>query len=109
MAVRYNPGPLGTGGVGGSLVQGYTDSTGTPGNVTNNSPSGRAAVNTGASSCVVTNSTCVATSKVFVQLIGAADATLTSITALTIAAGSFTVTGNANATAAKSFEFLVVN
>lgn len=97
-------------GVGGSLgAGGYTDSTGAPGNVTNNSPSGRAAVAAAASTCVVTNSSVLATSKVFVQLLGAADATLTSIVGVTIAAGSFTVTGNAAATAAKSFEFLVVN
>jgi hypothetical protein len=97
-------------GAGGSLgAGGYTDSTATPGNVTNNSPSGRAAFAAAGSTCVVTNASVLATSKVFVQLIGAADATLTSITALAIAAGSFTVTGNAAATAAKSFEFLVVN
>ncbi len=96
--------------VGGSInAGGYTDSTGTPGNVTNNSPSGRAAFAAAGSTVTVTNSAVTATSKVFVQLIGAADATLTQITALTIAAGSFTVTGNAAATAAKSFEFLVVN
>lgn len=98
-----------TSGAGGSLSQPYTDSTGTPGNVTNNSPSGRAAFAAAGSSVVVTNSSVLATSKVFVQLIGAADTTLTSITALTIAGGSFTVTGNAAATGAKSFEFLVVN
>lgn len=97
-------------GTGGSLgAGGYTDSTGTPGNVTNNSPSGRAAIAAAATACTVTNSSVLATSKVFVQLIGAADTTLTSIAALTISAGSFTVTGNAAATANKSFEFIVFN
>lgn len=96
-------------GTGGSLALGYTDSTGTPGSVTNNSPSGRAAFAAAGSTVTVTNSSCLATSKVFVQLIGAADTTLTSITALTISAGSFVVTGNAAATATKSFEFTVFN
>lgn len=107
MAVRAVGQPIGAGGA--LAAGGYTDSTGTPGNVTNNSPSGRAAIAAAASTCVVTNSSVLATSKVFAQLLGAADATLTSILGVTVAAGSFTVTGNAAATAAKSFEFLVVN
>jgi hypothetical protein len=37
-----------------------------------------------------------------------ADATLTSILRVTTAAGSFTVTGNANATAATAFDFVVI-
>jgi hypothetical protein len=86
-----------------------TDSSATPGNVTNNSALGRAAFAVGASTVVVTNSIVTASSEVFVELRGAADATLTSIVGVTVAAGSFTVTGNANATAAKQFSFLVVN
>lgn len=86
-----------------------TDSTGTPGNVTNNSALGRAAFAAAGSTVVVTSSIVTASSEVFVQLLGAADATLTSIIGVTVAAGSFTVTGNAAATAAKSFSFMVVN
>jgi hypothetical protein len=86
-----------------------TDSTSTPGNVTNNSQMGRAAFAAAGTAVVVTNSSVTATSEVFVQLLGAADATLTSIVGVTVAAGSFTVTGNAAATAAKSFSFLVIN
>lgn len=86
-----------------------TDSTGTPGNVTNNSALGRAAFAAAGTTVVVTNSTVTANSEVFVQLLGAADATLTSIVGVTVAAGSFTVTGNAAATATKQFSFLVVN
>lgn len=85
------------------------DSTGTPGNVTNNNQLGRAAFAAAASTVTVTNSSVTATSEVFVQLLGAADATLTSIVGVTVAGGSFTVTGNAAATANKSFSFLVVN
>jgi len=85
----------------------YTDSSGTPGNVTNNSPRGRAAFAAAGSSVVVTNSLVAATSTVLVSL-GGSDATLTSVR-VTPAAGSFTVTGNAAATATTVFDFLVVN
>jgi hypothetical protein len=84
-----------------------SDSTGTPGNVTNNNALGRAAIAAAATSCVVTNSTVTANSEVFVELISS-DATLTSVR-VTVAAGSFTVTGNAAATATTSFRILVVN
>lgn len=84
-----------------------TDSSGTPGNATNNNLSGRAAFAAAASTCVITNSKVTAASKVFVSL-GSADATLTSVR-VTPAAGSFTVTGNAAATATTVFDFLVVN
>lgn len=84
----------------------YTDSTGTPGNVTNNAPRGRAAIAAAGTACVVTNSLVTATSSVFVQL-RANDATAVRV-AVTTAAGSFTVTANAAATAALPFDFLVV-
>ncbi|MEI8268290.1 MAG: hypothetical protein WCI59_21385 [Betaproteobacteria bacterium] len=84
-----------------------TDSSGTPGAATINNLSGRAAFAAAASTCVITNSKVAATSKVFVSL-GSADATLTSVR-VTPAAGSFTVTGNAAATATTVFDFLVVN
>lgn len=85
-----------------------TDSSGTPGNVTNNNALGRAAFAAAGSSVVVTNSLVTANSEVFVNLI-TTDATLTSIRVTAIGAGSFTVTGNAAATAAATFSFLVVN
>lgn len=86
----------------------YTDSSGTPGNVTNNSPRGRAAFAAAASTITITNSLVTASSSIHLQMIGA-DATLTQILRVTPAAGSFTVTGNAAATAATSFDFLVIN
>jgi hypothetical protein len=85
-----------------------TDSSGTPGNVTNNAANGRAAFAAGASSVVVTSTAVAAADNVHVTLLGAADATLTSIVGVTVAAGSFTVTGNAAATANKSFMFTVM-
>ena len=85
-----------------------SDSSGTPGNATNNNLSGRAAFAAAASTCVITNSKVTAASKVFVSLTGAADATLKYVT-VTPGAGTFTVTGNAAATATTVFDFLVVN
>lgn len=90
-----------------SLTVVSTDSSGTPGNATNNNLSGRAAFAAAASTVVITNSLVTAASKVFVSL-GGSDATLTSVR-VTSAAGSFTVTGNAAATGTTVFDFLVVN
>lgn len=90
-----------------SLTVVSTDSSGTPGNATNNNLSGRAAFAAAASTVVITNSLVTAASKVFVQINGN-DATLKYAT-VTAAAGSFTVTGNAAATATTVFDFLVVN
>lgn len=85
-----------------------TDSTGAPGNVINNSANGRAAFAAAGVSVVVTNSSVAVTDTVLVTLLGAADATLTNIVGVTVAAGSFTVTGNAAATATKRFMFTVI-
>jgi hypothetical protein len=90
-----------------SLTVVSTDSSGTPGNATNNNLSGRAAFAAAGTSVVITNSLVTAASKIFVQVNGN-DATLKSAT-VTAAAGSFTVTGNAAATATTVFDFLVVN
>jgi hypothetical protein len=86
----------------------YVDSTGTPGNVTNNSPRGRAAFAAAGTSVVVTNNLVTATSSIFTNLEGN-DATLTFIKSAVAGAGSFTVTGNAAATATSTFDFLIVN
>jgi hypothetical protein len=91
-----------------TLSQTTTDQTGTPGNVTNNNGMGRAAFAAAGSSVVVTNSSVAATDSVFVTLLGAADTTLTAIVGVTVAAGSFTVTGNAAATATKGFMWHVI-
>lgn len=84
------------------------DSTGTPGNVTNNNANGRAAFAAAGASVVVTNSFVAAADTVQVTLLGVADATLDRIVGVTVAAGSFTVIGNAAATAAKGFMFTVI-
>ena len=89
-----------------SFLSAFTDSSGTPGNVTNNSARGRAAFAAAGSSVVVTNSQVAANSTVLVQL-GGSDATLTTVR-VTPAAGSFTVTGNAAATGITVFDFIVI-
>lgn len=89
-----------------SILSAITDSSGTPGNVTNNAARGRAAFAAAGTSVVVTSSLCAANSTVLVSLKGG-DATLTSVT-VTPAAGSFTVTGNAAATATTPFDFVVI-
>lgn len=91
-----------------SLNMNSTDSSGTPGNVTNNSPIGRAAFAAAGTTVVITSSIVVATSQIFVQVMGS-DATLTSARVTSVGAGTFTVTGNAAATGATTFSFLVIN
>jgi hypothetical protein len=91
----------------GKLLLPSTDSSGTPGAATINKPSGKSAIAAGASSVVITNSVVTAASEVIVTPLDL-DATLTSYKAVP-AAGSFTVTGNANATAAWKFSWWVLN
>jgi hypothetical protein len=90
-----------------NLAATYSDSSGTPGSASNNNPRGRAAFAAAASSVVITSSLVTAASTILVSL-GGNDATLTSIR-VTPAAGSFTVTGNAAATATTPFDWVVVN
>ena len=85
-----------------------TDSSGTPGNVTNNSSMGRAAFAAAGTAVTVTNSTVVASSIVQVQVMGS-DATLTTARVTSINAGNFVVTGNAAATGITPFNFVVIN
>jgi hypothetical protein len=92
----------------GSIVLAYTDNSGTPGNTTINTPSGRAAIAAAGTACTVTSSCTTATSKVHVCL-ESADATLTFIKQVVPGAGSFVVTGNAGATGNCKFSFLVFN
>ncbi len=89
-----------------SLLSLLTDGSGTPGNVTQNVGRGRAAFAAAGTTVVVTNSQVALTSTILVSLRGG-DATLTSVR-VTPAAGSFTVTGNAAATAITIFDYLVI-
>lgn len=85
----------------------FTDSSATPGAATINKTTGRAAIAAAASSVVITNDKVTANSIILVQL-ETADATLTRVI-VTPGAGSFTVTGNAAATATTKFSFVVIN
>lgn len=90
-------------------VANRADNTGTPGNATINSITGRAAVAAAGTTVTITNSKVTAVSEIFIQLRGARDATLTELRISAQGAGTFTVTGNAAATAAVQFSFWVVN
>lgn len=93
----------------GKIVQPTAgNSTGSPGAATLNTPSGRSAIAAGAASVVITNSLVSASSQVYAML-QTADATLTSIKSIVPGAGSFTITGNANATANTNVCWFVVN
>jgi hypothetical protein len=92
----------------GKLIFEYTDSTGSPGNATIDKPSGKSAVASGASTCVVTNSTCKSTSNVIITPLSSLSACGITEYYVTPADGSFTVTVDA-ASADWSFCWLVIN
>lgn len=75
-----------------------TDSSGTPGAATINKPAGICSFGAGTASFVVTNNLVTASSIVMAQL-QTNDTTLTFIKSVICGSGSFTITGNANATA----------
>ena len=83
------------------------DSTAAPGAATQHVTQGRVAIAAATSSVVITNRNVNLQSTVVPVLTGAADGTLTSILRVTPANGSFTITGNANATAAVQVDYLV--
>lgn len=86
------------------------DSSGTPGNVTNNNPKGRVAIAAGANSVTVTTNLGITAAGTVFAIINqaTADATLTQIVRVVPAAGSFTIYGNANATANTVVDFVVI-
>ena len=92
----------------GSLSLDATDASGTPGAATINKLAGKVAVAIGASSVTVTNSL-VTTSSIVLASLQFVDATLTQILSVVPGLGSFTITGNANATAATKVAFVVIN
>jgi hypothetical protein len=83
------------------------DSTGTPGNATLNTGSGRSAFAVGAATVVITNSRATATSHILVTAIDR-DTTCVELVNTVNAAGSFTVTCIAAATATTKFHWLLV-
>lgn len=84
------------------------DTSGTPGNVTNNSGKGRVAIAAGQSSITVTNAVVTGNASVYAVINqAAADATLTQIVRCAVSAGSVTIYGNAAATANVIVDFIV--
>lgn len=94
------------------IAQGFaTTSAGpvTTGAVTTTATSGRVAIAAGASSLVVTNPNVDANSKIFAVVNqAAADATLLRVERIVPAAGSFTIYGTANATAATTIDWMLL-
>lgn len=91
----------------GRFDQFGTDSTGTPGAATINKPTGKSSIAIGAASVVITNSLVSTASRVIITP-HARDTTCKELIAVP-AAGSFTVSGTANATAALPFSWQVSN
>lgn len=86
------------------------DSSAAPGAATLNVAAGLCSIAAGASSVVITNSLVTAASVVHAQVAQtSADATLTDILRCVAAAGSFTIYGDANATATTVVSFHVVS
>lgn len=84
------------------------DATGTPGDATINKASGRFAVASGTRTVTITNDKVAATS-VVLCVIQSDDATMTAISSVVPASGSFTFKGNVNATADANVGFVVFN
>ena len=81
----------------------------TQGAVTTTYPSGRCTIAIGASSVVVTHAACTVSSQVFAVVAqAAADGTLLRIERALTAAGSFTIYGTANATAATVVNWMLI-
>jgi hypothetical protein len=73
-------------------------------------PRGRAGIAIGASSVTITNNMARQTSAIYAIINQAADdATLTSIRRVNTANGSFTIVGNANATAVVTVDWVIIN
>jgi hypothetical protein len=82
----------------------------TPGNVTTNMTNGCVGIAAGQSSVTVTNPNIKKQSQIVASIAqAAADGTLTSIQRIFCQNGSFTIYGNANATATVSVDWAVVN
>lgn len=81
----------------------------TPGNVTANINQGTAAIAIGAASVTITSDKVDANSKVYAVVAqAAADATLLRVERIVCAAGSFTIYGTANATAATLVDWAII-
>lgn len=86
-----------------------TDASLTTGAITQHTQSGRAAIAAGQSSVVVTNNLVDANTNVYAVIRqAAADTTLTGVQRIVTAAGSFTIFGNATATATVVIDWIIL-
>jgi hypothetical protein len=91
------------------LASASTKANVTPGNVTANLMSGTVAIPAGANSVTITNQYIDTNTKVSANIAQvAADGTLTSLPRVVPAAGSVTIYGNANATAAVIVDWVIL-
>lgn len=92
----------------GQITAETVDASGTPGAAVINAPTGTVAIAIGADNVVVTNNLVTANS-IVIPVLQFVDATLTQILSCVPGPGSFTITGNAVATAATRVSFIVIN
>lgn len=93
----------------GTLVSAAAAAAVTPGALTTSLPAGRCTIAAASSSVVVTNPGVDVNSKIFAVINQvAADGTLLRVERIVPAAGSFTIYGTANATAAVSIDWAVL-
>lgn len=100
-------GVLGNALIDGALYLPNQDNSGTPGNVTIDRPTGRAAIDTGSATVTVLNTFVEAGDTVMVTALGR-DATCRDLIVDSVGAGTFDVSGVAAATAPTPFMFAVI-
>ena len=113
-AASQNPATITGGVISGTTITGVAnfgtvsaDSSGTPGNQTANTPSGRCSIAAAGTTVTVTNSFVTAASRIFAE-VGTNDTTAL-IKNVVPGSGSFVVTLNAAATATTNINWFVVN
>jgi len=79
---------------------------GTP--ITSNTNSGRFRMNSGTNTVVINNNLSTSNCKVFINIQGTIDATMTTVQGDTSVAGQITFRGNANASANKDIDWLLI-
>lgn len=94
----------------GSVVSTSAAAAVTSGAYTTTLPAGRATIAIGSSSVVITHASVDVNSKIFAVINqAAADATLLRVERIVPSAGSFTIYGTANATAAVSIDWVILD
>ncbi len=96
--------------IGSGFATAALDTALTTGAYTQNTANGKAAIAAGQSSVVITNALVDANTKVYAVVAQAtADGTLLRVERIVVSAGSFTIFGNANATATTIISWIVID